>query len=67
MQEALIVLRENGRQHELAVEARVEEQAAARPARHHGRRSLSRLRRPGRASLASVSQATRALMDASTP
>jgi len=65
MQEALIVLRENGRQHELAVEARIEEQAAA------ARRAttVDTLCRDfdGQvgASLASVGQATARLMDAS--
>jgi methyl-accepting chemotaxis protein len=65
MQEALIVLRENGRQHELAVAARIEEQAAA------ARRSetVDTLCRgfDGQvgASLASVGQATARLMDAS--
>jgi methyl-accepting chemotaxis protein len=65
MQEALVVLRENGRQHEQAVAARIEEQAIA------ARRSaaVDTLCRgfDGQvgASLASVGQATARLMDAS--
>jgi methyl-accepting chemotaxis protein len=66
MQEALIVLRENGRQHELAVEARLEEQvAAARRATTVDDLCRGFDGQVG-ASLASVSQATARLMDAST-
>jgi len=65
MQQALIVLRENGRQHELAVQARIEEQATS--ARRAG--TVDTLCRgfDGQvgASLASVGQATARLMDAS--
>ncbi|MDB5360985.1 MAG: methyl-accepting chemotaxis protein [Rhodospirillales bacterium] len=65
MQEALIVLRRNGRQHEQAVEARIEEQAAAA----HRAETVDDLCRgfDGQvgASLASVGQATARLMDAS--
>jgi methyl-accepting chemotaxis protein len=65
MQEALIVLRENGRQHELAVRARIEEQATA------ARRATTLDTLCGGfdgqvgASLASVGQATARLMAAS--
>ena len=65
MQEALIVLRENGRQHELAVQARIEEQAAAAKRA----RTVDELCRgfDGQvgASLAAVGQATARLMVAS--
>jgi len=65
MQEALIVLRENGRQHELAVEARIEEQAtAARRATTVDDLCRGFDGQVG-ASLASVGQATARLMDAS--
>ena len=66
MQEALIVLRENGRQHEQAVQARIEEQAAAA----HRAQAVDGLCRgfDGQvgASLASVGVATARLMDASS-
>jgi len=65
MQQALMVLRENGRQHELAVAARIEEQATS--ARRTA--AVDDLCRgfDGQvgASLASVGQATARLMDAS--
>jgi methyl-accepting chemotaxis protein len=65
MQEALLVLRENGRQHELAVEARIEEQAAA-ARRAQAVDTLCRgFDGQVGASLASVGQATARLMDAS--
>jgi len=65
MQEALLVLRENGRQHELAVQARIEEQAAS-ARRAEAVDTLCRgFDGQVGASLASVGQATARLMDAS--
>jgi len=65
MQQALIVLRENGRQHELAVRARIEEQAtSARRAATVDTLCRGFDGQVG-ASLASVGQATARLIDAS--
>ena len=65
MQEALIVLRENGRQHELAVQARIEEQAAAAQRAQTVDHLCPGFDGQVGASLAAVGQATARLMAAS--
>ena len=65
MQEALLVLRENGRQHELAVAARIEEQAAAAQRAQTVDHLCQGFDGQVGASLAAVGQATARLMAAS--
>ena len=65
MQEALLVLRENGRQHELAVAARIEEQAAAAKRAETVDNLCRGFDGQAGASLAAVGQATARLMAAS--
>jgi methyl-accepting chemotaxis protein len=65
MQEALLVLRENGREHEIAVAARIEEQAAAARRAQTVDTLCGGFDGQVGASLASVGQATARLLEAS--